>query len=59
MQNKFKLISSYQPSGDQPQAIDQMCRSLDAKHMHQSILGVTGSGLTQWRALLNKHNVLL
>ena len=52
MQNKFKLISSYQPSGDQPQAIDQMCRSLDAKHMHQSILGVTGSGKTYTMACI-------
>lgn len=42
----FKLQSSYQPTGDQPQAIEQLTKSLDAGNKHQVLLGVTGSGKT-------------
>ncbi len=42
----FKLSSHYQPTGDQPQAIDQLVASLHAKNRHQTLLGVTGSGKT-------------
>ena len=42
----FKLSSHYQPTGDQPQAIDQLVASLQAKNRHQTLLGVTGSGKT-------------
>ncbi|MGC6404452.1 MAG: excinuclease ABC subunit UvrB [Candidatus Comchoanobacterales bacterium] len=52
MQNKFKLISDYQPSGDQPQAIDMMYQSLKKGHAHQNILGVTGSGKTYTMACI-------
>ncbi len=43
---KFKLRSNYQPRGDQPTAIDQLVRGLDAGDKHQVLLGVTGSGKT-------------
>jgi excinuclease ABC subunit B len=43
---KFKLRSNYQPRGDQPAAIEQLCRGLDAGEKHQVLLGVTGSGKT-------------
>src|SRR6202162_4415069 len=43
---KFKLHSSYQPRGDQPAAIDQLYRGLDAGEKQQVLLGVTGSGKT-------------
>jgi excinuclease ABC subunit B len=43
---KFKLRSSYQPRGDQPAAIDQLVRGVDAGEKHQVLLGVTGSGKT-------------
>ena len=43
---KFKLYSNYQPRGDQPAAIEQLYRGLDAGEKHQVLLGVTGSGKT-------------
>ncbi len=43
---EFKLHSGYQPRGDQPAAIDQLCRGLDAGEKNQVLLGVTGSGKT-------------
>ncbi len=42
----FQLHSDYQPTGDQPQAIEQLVRSLQAGHRDQTLLGVTGSGKT-------------
>ena len=43
---KFKLKSNYQPRGDQPAAIEQLSRGVDAGDKHQVLLGVTGSGKT-------------
>jgi excinuclease ABC subunit B len=43
---KFKLRSNYQPRGDQPTAIDQLVRGVQAGDKHQVLLGVTGSGKT-------------
>ncbi|HUE43132.1 MAG TPA: excinuclease ABC subunit UvrB [Candidatus Sulfotelmatobacter sp.] len=43
---KFKLRSNYQPRGDQPTAIDQLLRGVEAGDKHQVLLGVTGSGKT-------------
>src|SRR6202049_533690 len=43
---KFKLRSSYQPRGDQPTAIEQLVRGVQAGEKHQVLLGVTGSGKT-------------
>ena len=43
---KFKLRSNYQPRGDQPAAIEQLVRGVDAGEKHQVLLGVTGSGKT-------------
>jgi excinuclease ABC subunit B len=43
---KFKLRSNYQPRGDQPAAIDQLVRGIEAGDKHQVLLGVTGSGKT-------------
>lgn len=42
----FKLRADYQPTGDQPQAIEKLVASLRAGHRHQTLLGVTGSGKT-------------
>ena len=42
----FKLISDYQPTGDQPQAIQQLTDGIQADLSHQTLLGVTGSGKT-------------
>ena len=42
----FILKSDYQPTGDQPQAIDQLCEGVDEGVSCQTLLGVTGSGKT-------------
>ena len=43
---KFKVVSEYQPSGDQPEAIAQLAAGLKAGLDEQTLLGVTGSGKT-------------
>ncbi len=42
----FKLESDYKPSGDQPEAIEQLCSSLSSGEGDVTLLGVTGSGKT-------------
>jgi excinuclease ABC subunit B len=42
----FKLTSEYVPTGDQPNAIEQLTRGVEEGEMHQTLLGVTGSGKT-------------
>ena len=42
----FELVSSYEPAGDQPQAIAGLTEGLLAGAKHQTLLGVTGSGKT-------------
>ena len=42
----FRLSSEYQPTGDQPQAIDKLVNSLKEGNRFQTLLGVTGSGKT-------------
>jgi excinuclease ABC subunit B len=42
----FKLTSEFQPTGDQPRAIEQLTKGLEAGELHQTLLGVTGSGKT-------------
>jgi excinuclease ABC subunit B len=42
----FRLTSDFEPTGDQPQAIDQLVNGLLAGERHQTLLGVTGSGKT-------------
>ncbi len=42
----FKLTSVYEPTGDQPKAIEQLVKGLEAGEAHQTLLGVTGSGKT-------------
>jgi len=42
----FKLRSDYQPTGDQPQAIEKLVEGLNKGYKHQTLLGVTGSGKT-------------
>ncbi len=42
----FKLNSKFAPSGDQPQAIDGLCKSITSGAKHQTLVGVTGSGKT-------------
>ncbi|HHX62991.1 MAG TPA: excinuclease ABC subunit UvrB [Epulopiscium sp.] len=44
--NKFKLVSEYKPTGDQPVAIKELVESIEEGNMYQTLLGVTGSGKT-------------
>ena len=71
MQNttKFNLKSQFEPTGDQPQAIDRLTENLRAGAHHQMLVGVTGSGKTftmanvierlGWPALIISHNKTL
>lgn len=43
---KFELVSSYQPTGDQPQAIETLVEGVERGDRCQTLLGVTGSGKT-------------
>ena len=56
--NKFRLSSSYQPTGDQPRAIAQLVEGLEKGQREQTLLGVTGSGKTFTMAnIIAKRNV--
>ncbi len=46
MQKLFRIESPFQPAGDQPAAIDQLIEGLRNGELHQTLLGVTGSGKT-------------
>lgn len=43
---KFKLQSEFEPTGDQPQAIEQLTAGIEKGEKYQTLLGVTGSGKT-------------
>ena len=43
---KFKLVSEFSPTGDQPEAIKQLTQSIVSGEKYQTLLGVTGSGKT-------------
>ncbi len=45
-ENPFKIESPFEPSGDQPQAIKELCEGIDRGEKNQVLLGVTGSGKT-------------
>ena len=44
--NEFKIQSNYKPTGDQPDAIDNLVTGMKKGLKHQTLLGVTGSGKT-------------
>ena len=46
MADRFRLETNYQPTGDQPAAINQLVKGLEAGEKEQTLLGVTGSGKT-------------
>ncbi len=46
MERKFKLVSKYSPSGDQPKAIEQLVNGVNLGFDAQTLLGITGSGKT-------------
>ncbi|MEM6955911.1 MAG: excinuclease ABC subunit UvrB [Myxococcota bacterium] len=42
----FELVSEYSPKGDQPKAIEELVAGVNAGEVHQTLLGITGSGKT-------------
>ena len=44
--DKFKLVSDYKPTGDQPQAIERLVKGFKEGNQFETLLGVTGSGKT-------------
>jgi excinuclease ABC subunit B len=44
--DKFKLVSNFKPTGDQPQAIEKLVEGVNKGYNEQTLLGVTGSGKT-------------
>jgi excinuclease ABC subunit B len=60
---EFKLHSEYQPTGDQPQAIEALVKGFKEGNQFQTLLGVTGSGKTFTMAnviaALNKPTLII
>ena len=46
IQENFKLVSPYKPTGDQPEAIAKLVDGVERGDKEQTLLGVTGSGKT-------------
>lgn len=46
VENKFELVSKYQPQGDQPRAIEELVNGIKAGKRNQTLLGATGTGKT-------------
>lgn len=46
MERKFKLVSPYKPTGDQPEAIEELVKGLEEHKRFQVLLGATGTGKT-------------
>ena len=44
--SRFELVTDFQPTGDQPQAIAQLVEGLQRGYQHQTLLGATGTGKT-------------
>ncbi|WP_275983563.1 excinuclease ABC subunit UvrB [Paenibacillus hamazuiensis] len=63
MNRKFELVSEFEPQGDQPRAIDELVRSIEAGNRHQTLLGATGTGKTftaaQVIARLNRPTLII
>jgi excinuclease ABC subunit B len=55
MQKPFKIQSRYQPAGDQPTAIQKLVDGINDGELHQTLLGVTGSGKTFTIANVIQH----
>lgn len=46
LNKKFKVVSPYQPAGDQPEAIEALAAGINANKKEQVLLGATGTGKT-------------
>ena len=57
LDTRFRLVSDFEPRGDQPRAIDELTAGLERGDKHQVLLGVTGSGKTFTMAsVINRLN---
>ena len=56
MSKPFRIEKQFEPAGDQPEAIAGLCDGLDSGLMHQTLLGVTGSGKTFTMANVIEHS---
>ena len=60
---KFKIHSQYQPTGDQPQAIEKLAEGFQKGLKYQTLVGVTGSGktftMTNIIAKINKPTLVI
>ena len=56
MSKPFRIHKQFEPAGDQPQAIAALCEGLDDGLLHQTLLGVTGSGKTFTMANVIEHS---
>ncbi|HNX15959.1 MAG TPA: excinuclease ABC subunit UvrB [Bacilli bacterium] len=54
-QHKFQIVSSYKPTGDQPQAIEKLVSGISNGHNFQVLLGATGTGKTFTMANIIEH----
>ena len=52
----FKLHSEYQPTGDQPKAIDYLVKGIEKGEKYQTLLGVTGSRKNLYNGKYNRKN---
>jgi excinuclease ABC subunit B len=63
LMERFQLVSEYQPSGDQPAAIEELVKGVLAGKRHQTLLGATGTGKTftaaQVIARVNKPTLVM
>ena len=42
----FRVVSEFEPAGDQPTAVDQLTAAVEAREEHITLLGATGTGKT-------------
>ena len=52
----FELVSEYEPTGDQPQAIEKLTKGFQDGNQFETLLGVTGSGKMCIRDSIKKCN---
>ena len=54
-QQRFEIVADFHPTGDQPQAVDELVAGSSKGHRYQTMLGVTGSGKTFTMANIVEH----
>jgi len=52
---RFEVTSDFQPTGDQPEAIEALCEGIEKGYKHQTLLGATGTGKTYVMSKVIEH----